>query len=161
MNKLKLVISAALIIVMGCVFQSCDDNDDPIESEVRYSTINRGGFFTANMGTLTFRIVNNYPYILPSEGLSNYVEAPMIAFLGQFNSLDEVAMPSGANWQKQCNIENNGGYVAKVKWFDATSREDKTGYILMFVEDLSEPDSDSRPGVFHNEINVAYRLLVY
>lgn len=161
MNKLKLVISAALIIVMGCVFQSCDDNDDPIESEVRYSTINRGEFFSASMGTLTFRIVNNYPYILPSEGLSNYVEAPMIAFLGQFNSLDEVVMPSGAKWQKQYNIKNNGGYVAKVKWYDATSREDKTGYILMFVEDLSEPDSDSRPGVFHNEINVAYRLLVY
>lgn len=156
MDKIKLIISVMLLILAGCMFQSC--GDEPEESEVLHSTINRGEYFTANMGTLTFRIVNNYPFILPSEGLSNYVEAPLIAYLGEFNSLDEISLPSDVNWQKQCRIEDKSGYVAKVKWYDPSSRKDRRGYIYMFVEKIGDSHIDPRPGVFHDEIRVTYKV---
>lgn len=59
MDKLKLAISTMLIIAVGYLFQSCDDNDEPEMSDIYQETINRGEYFSASMGTLNFRIVNN------------------------------------------------------------------------------------------------------
>lgn len=160
MDKLKLAISTMLIIAVGCLFQSCDDNDEPEMSDIYQETINRGEYFSASMGTLNFRIVNNYPYILPSEGLSNYLEAPLITYVGECGSIDNVTLSETPRWEKSCEIVDGGGYVAKVKWYDAYEREDKTGYIYMYVEKIGDSHADPSPGVFHDEIRVTYRMSI-
>ena len=149
------ILSCVLSLV---VFNSCED--EPEESNVYEETIGKGQSFTATMGSLQFRIINNYPDILPAEGLSNYLDAPLIAFIGAVESLDAVNNPSNAQWCKKCEIVNNGGYVARVKWYDPSTREDRMGYIYMHVELIENPSSNTTPGMFHDEIRVTYKLKV-
>lgn len=46
----------------------------------------------------------------------------------------------------------------KVKWYDPSTREDKQGYIYMYVEKIGSSQPDAKPGVFHDEIKVVYKL---
>ena len=144
------------IILLTPIFSSCED--EPDVSNVYEETIGRGQSFTATMGSLQFRIINNYPDILPAEGLSNYLDAPSITYIGEVKSLDAVQIPLNAQWNKKCEIIDCGGYVAKVKWYDPSTREDKQGYIYMYVEKIGSSQPDAKPGVFHDEIKVVYKL---
>lgn len=93
----KTAIATIFIILSLAVFTSCEDE----ESDVYEETINRGESFTATMGSLRFRIVNNCPDILPNEGLSNYLDAPTITYAGEVESLDAVKIPQDARWNKK------------------------------------------------------------
>ena len=156
MNIFIKVITFISIILLLPVFTSCEE--EPEESEINTETIGRGQSFTATMGSLQFRIINNYPDILPSEGLSNYLDAPSITYIGEVESLDAVNIPSNAQWSKKCEIIDCGGYVAQVKWHDPLTRKDRTGYIYMYVEKIGDSQPDPKPGEFHDEIRVTYKL---
>lgn len=143
-------------ILLLPMFTSCED--EPEYSNVNTETIGRGQSFTATMGSLKFRIINNYPDILPAEGLSNYLDAPSITYIGEVESLDAVKIPSNAQWNKKCEIIDCGGYVAQVKWYDPSNREDRKGYIYMYVEKIGNSQPDSKSGEFHDEIRVTYTL---
>ena len=158
MNAFIKYLAFISIILLTPIFSSCED--EPDVSNVYEETIGRGQSFTATMGSLQFRIINNYPDILPAEGLSNYLDAPLIAFIGAVESLDAVNNPSNAQWCKKYEIVNNGGYVARVKWYDPSTREDRMGYIYMHVELIENPSSNTTPGMFHDEIRVTYKLKV-
>ena len=147
------ILSCVLSLV---VLNSCED--EPEESNVYEETIGKGQSFTATMGSLQFRIINNYPDILPAEGLSNYLDAPSITYIGEVESLDAVRIPSNAQWNKKCEITDCGGYIAQVKWYDPSTREDRHGYIYMYVEKIGDSHPDTRPGVFHDKIRVTYKL---
>lgn len=153
---IKLKITAFSIAILLSVFTSCIE--EPEESGIFIETIGRGEDFTATMGTLRFRIINNYPDILPAEGLSNYLDAPAITYTGEVESLDAVNIPIKAQWNRKCEIIDHGGYVAKVKWYDASVRGDRYGYIYMYVEKIGNSQFDTKPGVFHDEIRVTYKL---
>jgi lipoprotein len=144
------------IILLLPMFTSCED--EPEESDIKTEIVGRGESFTATMGSLQFRIINNYPDILPAEGLSNYLDAPSITYIGEVESLNAVKIPSNAQWNKKCEIIDCGGYVAQVKWYDPSSRDDRDGYIYMYVEKIGDSHPDTRPGVFHDEIRVTYKL---
>lgn len=131
-----------------------------MESEEYSEVIGRGEAFTATMGGLRFRIINNYPNILPSEGLSNYLDAPAIAYIGEVGSLAQITVPDGARWERQCEIIDNGGYVARVKWYDASDRTDRDGYIYLYVEKTGDFVPGQKPGEFNDEIRVTYKLAV-
>lgn len=156
MNAFIKYLAFISIILLTPIFSSCED--EPDVSNVYEETIGRGQSFTATMGSLQFRIINNYPDILPAEGLSNYLDAPTITYIGEVKSLDAVQIPLNAQWNKKCEIIDCGGYVAKVKWYDPSTREDKQGYIYMYVEKIGSSQSDAKPGVFHDEIKVVYKL---
>lgn len=156
MNAFIKYLAFISIILLTPVFSSCED--EPDVSNVYEETIGRGQSFTATMGSLQFRIINNYPDILPAEGLSNYLDAPTITYIGEVKSLDAVQIPLNAQWNKKCEIIDCGGYVAKVKWYDPSTREDKQGYIYMYVEKIGSSQPDAKPGVFHDEIKVVYKL---
>lgn len=156
MNAFIKYLAFISIILLTPIFSSCED--EPDVSNVYEETIGRGQSFTATMGSLQFRIINNYPDILPAEGLSNYLDAPSITYIGVVKSLDAVQIPLNAQWNKKCEIIDCGGYVAKVKWYDPSTREDKQGYIYMYVEKIGSSQPDAKPGVFHDEIKVVYKL---
>lgn len=156
MNAFIKYLAFISIILLTPIFSSCED--EPDVSNVDEETIGRGQSFTATMGSLQFRIINNYPDILPAEGLSNYLDAPTITYIGEVKSLDAVQIPLNAQWNKKCEIIDCGGYVAKVKWYDPSTREDKQGYIYMYVEKIGSSQPDAKPGVFHDEIKVVYKL---
>ncbi len=156
MNAFIKYLAFISIILLTPIFSSCED--EPDVSNVYEETIGRGQSFTATMGSLQFRIINNYPDILPAEGLSNYLDAPTITYIGEVKSLDAVQIPLNAQWNKKCEIIDCGGYVAKVKWYDPSTREDKQGYIYMYVEKIGSSQPDAKPGVFHDEIKVVYKL---
>ena len=156
MNAFIKYLAFISIILLTPIFSSCED--EPDVSNVYEETIGRGQSFTATMGSLQFRIINNYPDILPAEGLSNYLDAPSITYIGEVKSLDAVQIPLYAQWNKKCEIIDCGGYVAKVKWYDPSTREDKQGYIYMYVEKIGSSQPDAKPGVFHDEIKVVYKL---
>lgn len=156
MNAFIKYLAFISIILLTPIFSSCED--EPDVSNVYEETIGRGQSFTATMGSLQFRIINNYPDILPAEGLSNYLDAPSITYIGEVKSLDAVQIPLKAQWNKKCEIIDCGGYVAKVKWYDPSTREDKQGYIYMYVEKIGSSQPDAKPGVFHDEIKVVYKL---
>lgn len=156
MNAFIKYLAFISIILLTPIFSSCED--EPDVSNVYEETIGRGQSFTATMGSLQFRIINNYPDILPAEGLSNYLDAPSITYIGEVKSLDAVQIPLNAQWNKKCEIIDCGGYVAKVKWYDPSTREDKQGYIYMYVEKIGSSQPDAKPGVFHDEIKVVYKL---
>lgn len=156
MNAFIKYLAFISIILLTPIFRSCED--EPDVSNVYEETIGRGQSFTATMGSLQFRIINNYPDILPAEGLSNYLDAPSITYIGEVKSLDAVQIPLNAQWNKKCEIIDCGGYVAKVKWYDPSTREDKQGYIYMYVEKIGSSQPDAKPGVFHDEIKVVYKL---
>lgn len=156
MNAFIKYLAFISIILLTPIFSSCED--EPDVSNVYEETIGRGQSFTATMGSLHFRIINNYPDILPAEGLSNYLDAPTITYIGEVKSLDAVQIPLNAQWNKKCEIIDCGGYVAKVKWYDPSTREDKQGYIYMYVEKIGSSQPDAKPGVFHDEIKVVYKL---
>ena len=156
MNAFIKYLAFISIILLTPIFSSCED--EPDVSNVYEETIGRGQSFTATMGSLQFRIINNYPDILPAEGLSNYLDAPSITYIGEVKSLDAVQIPLNAQWNKKCEIIDCGGYVAKVKWYDPLTREDKQGYIYMYVEKIGSSLPDAKPGVFHDEIKVVYKL---
>ena len=156
MNAFIKYLAFISIILLTPIFSSCED--EPDVSNVYEETIGRGQSFTATMGSLQFRIINNYPDILPAEGLSNYLDAPSITYIGEVKSLDAVQIPLNAQWNKKCEIIDCGGYVAKVKWYDPSTREDKQGYIYMYVEKIGSARPDAKPGVFHDEIKVVYKL---
>lgn len=156
MNAFIKYLAFISIILLTPIFSSCED--EPDVSNVYEETIGRGQSFTATMGSLQFRIINNYPDILPAEGLSNYLDAPTITYIGEVKSLDAVQIPLNAQWNKKCEIIDSGGYVAKVKWYDPSTREDKQGYIYMYVEKIGSSQPDAKPGVFHDEIKVVYKL---
>ena len=156
MNAFIKYLAFISIILLTPIFSSCED--EPDVSNVYEETIGRGQSFTATMGSLQFRIINNYPDILTAEGLSNYLDAPSITYIGEVESLDAVKIPSNAQWNKKCEIIDCGGYVAKVKWYDPSTREDKQGYIYMYVEKIGSSQPDAKPGVFHDEIKVVYKL---
>lgn len=156
MNAFIKYLAFISIILLTHIFSSCED--EPDVSNVYEETIGRGQSFTATMGSLQFRIINNYPDILPAEGLSNYLDAPSITYIGEVKSLDAVQIPLNAQWNKKCEIIDCGGYVAKVKWYDPSTREDKQGYIYMYVEKIGSSQPDAKPGVFHDEIKVVYKL---
>lgn len=156
MNAFIKYLAFISIILLTPIFSSCED--EPDVSNVYEETIRRGQSFTATMGSLQFRIINNYPDILPAEGLSNYLDAPSITYIGEVKSLDAVQIPLNAQWNKKCEIIDCGGYVAKVKWYDPSTREDKQGYIYMYVEKIGSSQPDAKPGVFHDEIKVVYKL---
>lgn len=156
MNAFIKYLAFISIILLTPIFSSCED--EPDVSNVYEETIGRGLSFTATMGSLQFRIINNYPDILPAEGLSNYLDAPTITYIGEVKSLDAVQIPLNAQWNKKCEIIDCGGYVAKVKWYDPSTREDKQGYIYMYVEKIGSSQPDAKPGVFHDEIKVVYKL---
>ena len=156
MNAFIKYLAFISIILLTPIFSSCED--EPDVSNVYEETIGRGQSFTATMGSLQFRIINNYPDILPAEGLSNYLDAPSITYIGEVKSLDAVLIPLNAQWNKKCEIIDCGGYVAKVKWYDPSTREDKQGYIYMYVEKIGSSQPDAKPGVFHDEIKVVYKL---
>lgn len=158
MNIFIKTITFISIILSLPVFTSCEE--EPEESNIIEETIGRGQSFTATMGSLQFRIINNYPAILPAEGLSNYLDAPSIAFIGPVESLDAVNNPSNGQWSKKCEIVDRGGYIAQVKWYDPSTREDRMGYIFMYVELIDNSSSDTTHGVFHDEIRVTYKLKV-
>lgn len=153
--KNRVFLSFILLLPM---FNSCED--EPEESNIIVETIGRGQSFTATMGSLQFRIINNYPEILPAEGLSNYLDAPSITYIGEVESLDAVNVPSNAQWNKKCEITDRGGYVAHVKWYDPSTREDRKGYIYMYVEKIGDSQPDTKPGVFNDKIRVVYKLKV-
>ena len=113
MNAFIKYLAFISIILLTPIFSSCED--EPDVSNVYEETIGRGQSFTATMGSLQFRIINNYPDILPAEGLSNYLDAPSITYIGEVKSLDAVQIPLNAQWNKKCEIIDCGGYVAKVK----------------------------------------------
>lgn len=156
MNAFIKYLAFISIILLTPIFSSFED--EPDVSNVYEETIGRGQSFTATMGSLQFRIINNYPDILPAEGLSNYLDAPTITYIGEVKSLDAVQIPLNAQWNKKCEIIDCGGYVAKVKWYDPSTREDKQGYIYMYVEKIGSSQPDAKPGVFHDEIKVVYKL---
>ena len=156
MNAFIKYLAFISIILLTPIFSSCED--EPDVSNVYEETIGRGQSFTATMGSLQFRIINNYPDSLPAEGLSNYLDAPSITYIGEVKSLDAVQIPLNAQWNKKCEIIDCGGYVAKVKWYDPSTREDKQGYIYMYVEKIGSSQPDAKPGVFHDEIKVVYKL---
>lgn len=156
MNAFIKCLAFISIILLTPIFSSCED--EPDVSNVYEETIGRGQSFTATMGSLQFRIINNYPDILPAEGLSNYLDAPSITYIGEVKSLDAVQIPLNAQWNKKCEIIDCGGYVAKVKWYDPSTREDKQGYIYMYVEKIGSSQPDAKPGVFHDEIKFVYKL---
>lgn len=156
MNAFIKYLAFISIILLTPIFSSCED--EPDVSNVYEETIGRGQSFTATMGSLQFRIINNYPDILPAEGLSNYLDAPSITYIGEVKSLDAVQIPLNTQWNKKCEIIDCGGYVAKVKWYDPSTREDKQGYIYMYVEKIGSSQPDAKPGVFHDEIKVVYKL---
>lgn len=156
MNAFIKYLAFISIILLTPIFSSCED--EPDVSNVYEETIGRGQSFTATMGSLQFRIINNYPDILPAEGLSNYLDAPSITYIGEVKSLDAVQIPLNAQWNKKCEIIDCGGYVAKVKWYDPSTREDKQGYIYMYVEKIGSSQPDAKLGVFHDEIKVVYKL---
>lgn len=156
MNAFIKYLAFISIILLTPIFSSCED--EPDVSNVYEETIGRGQSFTATMGSLQFRIINNYPDILPAEGLSNYLDAPSITYIGEVKSLDAVQIPLNAQWNKKCEIIDCGGYVAKVKWYDPSTREDKQGYIYMYVEKIGSSQPDAKQGVFHDEIKVVYKL---
>lgn len=156
MNAFIKYLAFISIILLTPIFSSCED--EPDVSNVYEETIGRGQSFTATMGSLQFRIINNYPDILPAEGLSNYLDAPSITYIGEVKSLDAVQIPLNAQWNKKCEIIDCGGYVAKVKWYDPSTGEDKQGYIYMYVEKIGSSQPDAKPGVFHDEIKVVYKL---
>ena len=156
MNAFIKYLAFISIILLTPIFSSCED--EPDVSNVYEETIGRGQSFTATMGSLQFRIINNYPDILPAEGLSKYLDAPSITYIGEVKSLDAVQIPLNAQWNKKCEIIDCGGYVAKVKWYDPSTREDKQGYIYMYVEKIGSSQPDAKPGVFHDEIKVVYKL---
>lgn len=156
MNIFIKTITFISILLLLPVFTSCED--EPEESYIYTETIGSGQSFTATMGSLQFRIINNYPDILPSEGLSNYLDAPSITYTGVVNSLDDVSLSSNAQWSKKCEIIDCGGYVAQVKWYDPSNREDRKGYIYMYVEKIGNSQPDSKSGEFHDEIRVTYTL---
>ena len=156
MNAFIKYLAFISIILLTPIFSSCED--EPDVSNVYEETIGRGQSFTATMGSLQFRIINNYPDILTAEGLSNYLDAPSITYIGEVKSLDAVQIPLNAQWNKKCEIIDCGGYVAKVKWYDPSTREDKQGYIYMYVEKIGSSQPDAKPGVFHDEIKVVYKL---
>ena len=156
MNAFIKYLAFISIILLTPIFSSCED--EPDVSNVYEETIGRGQSFTATMGSLQFRIINNYPDILPAEGLSNYLDAPSITYIGEVKSLDAVQIPLNAQCDKKCEIIDCGGYVAKVKWSDPSTREDKQGYIYMYVEKIGSSQPDAKPGVFHDEIKVVYKL---
>lgn len=156
MNAFIKYLAFISIILLTPIFSSCED--EPDVSNVYEETIGRGQSFTATMGSLQFRIINNYPDILPAEGLSNYLDDPSITYIGEVKSLDAVQIPLNAQWNKKCEIIDCGGYVAKVKWYDPSTREDKQGYIYMYVEKIGSSQPDAKPGVFHDEIKVVYKL---
>lgn len=156
MNAFIKYLAFISIILLTPIFSSCED--EPDVSNVYEETIGRGQSFTATMGSLQFRIINNYPDILPAEGLSNYLDAPTITYIGEVKSLDAVQIPLNAQWNKKCEIIDCGGYLAKVKWYDPSTREDKQGYIYMYVEKIGSSQPDAKPGVFHDEIKVVYKL---
>lgn len=156
MNAFIKYLAFISIILLTPIFSSCED--EPDVSNVYEETIGRGQSFTATMGSLQLRIINNYPDILPAEGLSNYLDAPSITYIGEVKSLDAVQIPLNAQWNKKCEIIDCGGYVAKVKWYDPSTREDKQGYIYMYVEKIGSSQPDAKPGVFHDEIKVVYKL---
>ena len=156
MNAFIKYLAFISIILLTPIFSSCED--EPDVSNVYEETIGRGQSFTATMGSLQFRIINNYPDILPAEGLSNYLDAPSITYIGEVKSLDAVQIPLNAQWNKKCEIIDCGGYVAKVKWYDPSTREDKQGYIYMYVDKIGSSQPDAKTGVFHDEIKVVYKL---
>lgn len=158
MNTFIKKLAVISIVLLLPVFTSCED--EPEESDIIVETIGRGQSFTATMGSLQFRIINNYPDILPAEGLSNYLDAPSITYIGEVESLDAVKIPSNAQWNKKCEIIDCGGYVAQVKWYDPSTREDRNGYIYMYVEKIWDSHPDIRPGLFHDEIRVSYKLKI-
>lgn len=158
MNTFIKKLAVISIVLLLPVFTSCED--EPEESDIIVETIGRGQSFTATMGSLQFRIINNYPDILPAEGLSNYLDAPSITYIGEVESLDAVKIPSNAQWNKKCEIIDCGGYVAQVKWYDSSTREDRNGYIYMYVEKIWDSHPDIRPGLFHDEIRVSYKLKI-
>ena len=156
MRQIIKKIAYISMLLLFTVFTSCED--EPAESNIYEEIIGRGQSFTATMGSLHFRIINNYPDILPAEGLSNYLDAPTIMFVGEVESLDAVNISANAQWSKKCGIVDKGGYVARVKWYDASTREDRMGYIYMYVEKIGSSQPDAKPGVFHDEIKVVYKL---
>lgn len=156
MRQIIKKIAYISMLLLFTVFTSCED--EPAESNIYEEIIGRGQSFTATMGSLHFRIINNYPDILPAKGLSNYLDAPTITYIGEVKSLDAVQIPLNAQWNKKCEIIDCGGYVAKVKWYDPSTREDKQGYIYMYVEKKGSSQPDAKPGVFHEEIKVVYKL---
>ncbi len=158
MNTFIKKLAVISIVLLLPVFTSCED--EPEESDIIVETIGRGQSFTATMGSLQFRIINNYPDILPAEGLSNYLDAPSITYIGEVESLDAVKIPSNAQWNKKCEIIDCGGYVAQVKWYDPSTREDRNGYIYMYVEKIWDSHPDIRPGLSHDEIRVSYKLKI-
>lgn len=158
MNTFINNIALISFILLFSVFASCED--EPEESNINTETIGRGQSFTATMGSLQFRIINNYPDILPAEGLSNYLDAPSITYIGAVESIDAVNIPSNAQWDKKCEIIDRGGYVAQVKWYDPSTRENRRGYIYMYVEQIGDSYPDTRPGVFNDEIRVSYKLKI-
>lgn len=113
MNAFIKYLAFISIILLTPIFSSCED--EPDVSNVYEETIGRGQSFTATMGSLQFRIINNYPDILPAEGLSNYLDAPSITYIGEVKSLDAVQIPLNAQWNKKCEIIDCGGYVGKSK----------------------------------------------
>ena len=156
MDKRIQITSYISVILLLLMFTSCEDG--PEESSINTETIGRGLSFTATMGNLQFRIINNYPDILPAEGLSNYRDAPSITYAGEVKSIDAVSISSNAQWNKKCVIIDHGGYVAQVKWYDPSTRQDRIGYIYMYVERITNSQPDSNPDVSHDEIKVTYKL---
>ncbi len=157
MNKLIKNIACLSVVLLLYMFASCEDELE--ESNINTETIGKGQSFTATMGSLQFRIINNYPEILPAEGLSNYLDVPSITYIGAVESLDAVNIPSNAQWNKKCEIADRGGYVAQVKWYDPSTCEDRKGYIYMYVEKIGNSQSNTNPCMFHDEIRVAYKLM--
>ena len=158
MNTFIKNIAFISFILLLPILTSC--KDEPDYSNVYTETIERGQSFTATMGSLQFRIINNYPDILPAEGLSNYLDVPSITYIGEVESLDAVKIPSNAQRNKKCEITDRGGYVAQVKWYDPSTREDRKGYIYMYVEKIGDSQPDTKPGVFNDKIGVVYKLKV-
>lgn len=156
MNTFIKNLAVISILLLLPVFSSCEDELE--ESDIKAEIIGRGESFTATMGSLQFRIINNYPDIFPAEGLSNYLDAPSIAYIGEIESLDAVKIPSNVQWNKKCEIIDHGGYVAQVKWYDPSTREDKHGFIFMYIERIGNSLPDARPGMFYDEIRVTYKL---
>lgn len=159
MNKLIKPIAVLLFIVAILPFLISCEEPEPKLSDIYETAIGRGESFTASDGSLQFRIVNNYPDIYAAPGLSNYYDSPQIAFIGEVESIEQVALPpANVHWENKCAIVDHGGYVIKVTWYDPMSRDYMPGLMYMFVEKIGDSHYDPTPGVFHDEIRITYRL---
>lgn len=152
LSKFSLMLTFTLLAFM---VSSCNDEPE-IQTGVMYEDTGLTGSFTIRDNSSNLlSVLINYPEIRVESRYSNITTQPIIDYVGQVESIEDIIITTERNGSPTETLKDNGGYIISLGRYKAGvgSGEEKI-IVRMFVK--LKYDEEGEPAGVNIQYQVAY-----